>query len=131
VGSGLISPLASIGYHQYRDKPSQPHDGFATRAAEIAALREIAQGRQIAMTETGYSDGLPKRSAWPCSWFAKGRTEDQVAEYLRAEIEFAGQVGAECCVTYQLNDGAGPNEHFGIRRRDGSLKPAAYAAMRA
>jgi hypothetical protein len=127
VGTGLISEQAILGYHTYRSgDPEQAHSGFASRAEEFTALREIARGRRIACTEMGWSDGPPKRTGWPCSWFARGPSEGQVAQYLRTELEINRQFEAECCVVYQLNDGSARDEHFGIRRRDGTLKSSAH-----
>lgn len=127
LGSGLISEYATIAVHTYRSgEPSRPHAGFTSRSAEWAEVDRIAAGRRIACTEVGWTNA--RTSWWPC---ARPLGEGQVAQYLREEIEIARQAGTECCVVYQLNDGPGrdPLDRMGIRRHDGTLKPAAYVAM--
>ena len=127
IKTGLISQDAIVGYHSYRDgDPQEPHEGFPSRSAEFLELRRIAQGRRIANTEIGWSDGSPKRTVWPCSWFARGLSEGQVAQYLRKELEINRSFEAEFIVIFQLQDGTGRDEHFGIRRRDGTWKPSAF-----
>ena len=126
LGTGLISNQAIIGYHTYRSgDPDTANPGFASRYGEFNQLHDIVGTRQIAHTEAGWSDAKPNRNAWPCTWFRKGLTEAQVADYLMREIAYNAQAGAETFCTYQLNDGLGQDEHFGIRRVDGTLKPSA------
>lgn len=122
VKTGLVSPDAVLGFHSYRSgAPERPHEGFASRSAEFGELRAIARGRRIANTEVGWTDA--RTSWWPC---VHPLSEATVADYLRREIEINDNFEAECVVVFQLNDGAKSEEHFGIRRRDGSLKPSAH-----
>lgn len=121
--------VASVGYHQYRHTPpSTPLDGYSSRLDEFLSLREASGDCDTWMTETGWHTAKQSSGHWPCkkTW---SYTDAEVAQFLRAEIEFNDNVGAQCFVTYQLNDGPDPSngqDRFGIRTCEGELKPSAY-----
>jgi hypothetical protein len=121
-----------VGYHQYRSTPpGEALDGYAWREDEFRALRDAAGGRDVWMTESGWSTAKRTAGFWPLrkTW---AFTDDQVARYLRAEMSINAEHHARCFVTYQLNDGPDPSndqDRFGIRRSDGSLKPQARVLL--
>jgi hypothetical protein len=103
--------------HRYPDgdSPHNPHNGWASRDAEIETLKEIVGARPLACSEIGYHDD---------KW-----TEAQVADNMAWERQFFGGHGFEIISGYNINDGPGdePIDHFGFRRLDGSWKPVAFA----
>lgn len=117
-----------IGYHQYRSTPpSEPLDGYVSRGEEFTVLRAAAGARPLWCTESGWHTAERKSGCWPFS--RRWRYDDlEVEQFLRAEMRLNEDHGAECFVVYQLNDGNDPKndqDHFGIRRTDGTLKPSA------
>jgi hypothetical protein len=121
-----------VGYHQYRSTPPREAlDGYASRGDEFRALRDAAGSRSLWMTESGWHTAKRTEGCWPLrkSW---AYTDTEVAEFLREEARLNEAHGAECFVTYQLNDGENPandQDCFGIRRTDGSLKPSAKVLL--
>jgi hypothetical protein len=117
-----------IGYHQYRSTPpDKPLEGYVSRSEEFTVLRAAAGDRPLWMTECGWHTAQRESGCWP---FLKRwhYIDSQVAEFLRAEIRLNEQHGAEAFVLYQISDGPDPKndqDHFGIRRVDGTLKPSA------
>jgi hypothetical protein len=121
-----------VGYHQYRSTPpGEALDGYALRQDEFRALRDASGGRDVWMTESGWHTAKRTSGCWPFrkSW---SYTDEQVARFLRVEMDLNEESGAKCFVTYQLNDGPDPvndQDRFGIRRTDGSLKPQARVLL--
>ncbi len=101
-----------MSVHRYGDGSfDDPHSGFANRDREVHWLRAAIGDRPFSVTEFGYPDG--------------DMSEEEAARRIRVEFEFwAGKADFACL--YQLNDGRGTHEQFGIRRLDGSWKPSAY-----
>jgi len=132
VSAGLPSGVA-VGYHTYRQekRPWKPHDGFSTREAEFHRLQAIAGDRELWHTEVGWHTCENSSGWWPCkrkwSW-----TDDQVLEFLECEAGYNRRAGAKSFTVFQMNDGPGSGyeNHFGIRRIDGTLKPSAMVAQR-
>lgn len=128
---------AWIGWHGYRTTvpPWTPHPGFASRSDEMVRLKEIARGRRIFNTETGYHTAPSKVGGWLCQTFGIGcktvqYTDAQVAEFARWEFDFNKAHGSDGLVWFQHRDGANPNHYedrFGIMRQDGTWKPVADA----
>lgn len=116
-----------IGYHSYRDDPARPKEGFRSRVEEFDRLREIAMGREVWCTECGYHTARRKA----CIGTRRGLSDEQVAEYVRSEISLHRTAGAGAFVLYQLNDGPSNEaiDRYGIRRRDGTLKPVSRAHL--
>lgn len=123
---------AGVSVHRYPTGkgPWVPHDGFASREAEVLELRNlVGWGRRLGLTEFGYHTA-PRRSS---SWWGRllGRkerwTDAQVAEYVAWEFRFWSQQGAEFATLYQINDGPTdtPIDRYGIRASDGHMKPVA------
>ena len=122
----------AIGYHPYRQTaPGIPRKGFASRAAEFAALRRIAGPRSLWNTEIGWHTA-PRPNGFPLCFTKTARSETEVAAYLREELRLNERAGAEVVCVYQLNSGPAwrteSEDAFGVRRFDGSLRPAAYVA---
>lgn len=120
-----IPDSVTVGVHTYRDShPDKPLPGFGSRLEEFATLRAVVgSSRPVWGTEVGWHDG--RRSWWPC---VKPLSGAEVATRLTREFGLCAAARFEVATLYQLNDGTGRDEHFGIRRLDGSLKPSAYVA---
>lgn len=122
----------AVGYHPYRQTaPGIPRKGFASRAAEFAELRRLAGPRAIWNTEIGFHTA-PRPNGFPLCFTKTARSETEVAAYLREEMRLNARAGAEVACVYQLNCGSAwrteSEDAFGVRRPDGSLRPAAYVA---
>jgi hypothetical protein len=137
VAAGL-PPDVIIGYHSYRTTrtPETPLAGFASREAEFDRLRLAAAGRRLWNTEVGWHTApFSVSKGFPLCFVKETKrwTDQDVAGFLAAELELNAAFGAEIMTVYQLNDGPSdtPENRFGIRRQDGSLKPSASVAQRA
>jgi hypothetical protein len=121
-----------VGYHQYRSTPpAKPLDGYASREDEFRALRDAAGLCKAWMTESGWNTAKRTSGCWPFrkTW---SYTDEQVAQFLRVEMDMNAEHDAQCFVTYQLNDGPNPKngqDCFGVRRTDGTLKPSAEVLL--
>jgi hypothetical protein len=114
-----------IGVHTYRKgPPDKPLDGFSSRQAEFDELRSIVGVRKMWNTEIGWND-FKKRGGW-CS---KPLSPEEVASNLRREIVLCRENDMDVLVVFQLNDGRGAEEHFGIRTVDKILKASAHVAQ--
>ena len=134
LSSGLVSHQAGVGFHTYRSTPpGVPREGFLRREYEYDALRHLAAGRKLWMTEIGWSTA-PRKASGCAGWFGKrwSYSDEQVAEFLDYELRLNRDQGAECFTIFQLNDGMlDENEHrFGIRTYEGELKPSAHVVAR-
>lgn len=120
-----------IGFHRYPHRlgPEVPHPGFASRDAEWARLQRIAGGRAVACTEFGHHTArreylflgvIPRR---------KRLSDDKVAEHIAFDLAYFRDRGSLLAAVYQLNDGPTDTaiDRYGIRRADGTPKPAAAA----
>jgi hypothetical protein len=96
-----------ITYHHYTEKFDKPQEGFASREEEMEALLEIADGRNIACSESGYNSPV----------------EDLQAHHVAQELEFAEKYGLLFWTYFQLNDDVALDLHFGARRADLTWKP--------
>lgn len=127
LDGGGVFPV-EIGYHTYRWSPSQPRAGWDARADEFAALHAIAGCRGIWNTESGWHTARERRGLFGlCS---RRLSDNEVSDFIDAEIRENYIWGAESYTLYQLNDGPRDTweDRFGIRRLDGTLKPSAFAA---
>lgn len=116
---GLAAGLACdvVGWHRYRTEspPATALKDYGTRAQEFQALRRLTRGKPDWCTETG--------------WNTAGRfTDADVAQFAREEYAIQKAADVTVMVWYQITDGptAHYEDHFGIRRIDGSLKPVAH-----
>lgn len=128
VGSGL-PPDVVLGFHRYPHRlgPEVPHPGFSSREAEWARLQSIAAGRAVACTEFGHHTAIRKHGFLGLQ---KTRLSDQtVAEHITFDLTFFHDRGCLIAAVYQLNDGPTDTaiDRYGIRRADGTPKPAATA----
>lgn len=118
-----IDPRICVSIHRYPEKgkgPTAPHDRFTSRDAEVQKLRSIVGNRPLACTEVGYHRGRDS-----------GYSDEQVAEHLVWERQFFSTHGFDMVVVYQINDGpVGDTSalgNYGLRRHDGTWRPAARA----
>ena len=122
ISAGLPRDVA-IGFHRYPPKhdPTEPHDGFEDRWAEVARLHSVADGRKLWLTETGYTAGPRKHYGFPNCLWGKNRwlSEQEVADRMVTELRFWARVpNLEGAVIYQANDGPNRNnykDNFGLR----------------
>lgn len=119
-----IDPKICCSIHRYPERgkgPTAPHDRFKSREAEVAELRKIVGNRPLACTEVGYHRGAG----------SDGYTEEEIASHLAWERQFWTDQSFDFSVVYQINDGpAGDTSalgNYGLRRRDGTWRPAARA----
>ena len=103
--------------HRYGDGTFEhPHDGFASRDAEVQQLLTLCDGLPFIVTEFGYPSGEGTL------------TEDEQAARIGQEWAFWRRY-THVAALYQINDGPNPGETYGIRRYPWDLnqwKPAAY-----
>lgn len=130
VNAGV--PLdAVIGFHRYPHGlgPEEPHPGFATRDAEWTRLQAIAGGRQVACTEFGHHTAKRKYLFWGFIPLRKRVSETKVAEHVTFDLTYFRDRACVLAAVYQLNDGPTDTaiDRYGIRRSDGTGKPAAAA----
>lgn len=111
-GTGWPRGLYGISAHSYGPFP---HDGFRSREAEVEAFKSMLDGKPYIITECGLAS-------------TEGVTEEEQADFLRAEFQWWDSHGAIGTYWFQLNDGptGHPEHNFGIRRFDYSWKPAAF-----
>lgn len=122
-----LPPDCGVAVHRYPEgsDPTTPHEGFRTRSEEVSALRELIGERDLWVTETGFSE-----------WISDERrvSEQHVADYMEADLEFWRTHGAVAAAVYQLNSGRWANEGsfderrlaaYGIRTIEGTWKPLA------
>lgn len=119
---GLL-PNVAVGFHRYGTPEKdilKPHDGFPTRDAEMARLKQLAGGRTLLCTETG-DHTAPKR--YGCLRLRKAQlSEAKVIERQRKNLQHMRSHGVETAAIYQLNSGPDPNnpeDNYGIRSADG------------
>lgn len=129
--------LVGITAHRYGNGTFDwAHDGFASRDEEVAALVKLCDGRPYMITEFGYptdpAGGQRGRVV------QRGLSEAEVAANIAQEWAFWQAQGCQVPFLYQINDGPGSDEKYGIRRcgPDGhpitnSWKPAAYQVPQA
>jgi hypothetical protein len=119
-----------VSVHRYPCKgapPTLPQDGFASRQAEVDALKAIIGSRPWCVSEFGYHT-----AEWTTGWwFWRKRyrwTDEQVAAFVAWEWAFWERAGAVSATLYQINDGAEDTAlgRFGIRDIGGTWKPVAH-----
>ena len=118
-----------IGFHRYPHGlgPKVPHPGFANRDAEWTRLQNIAAGRAVACTELGHHTARRKFGPW--GLFRKRLSDAVVAEHITFDLTYFRDKGCLLAAVYQLNDGPTDTaiDRYGVRRGDGTPKPAAAA----
>ncbi len=113
---------AKLAVHRYPHDGDiyKPHPGFQTREQQASKLVELADGRDIWITETGLTEGPHD---------GRFHSEEHVADALEYEVRFWSCVASvKALCWYGINDGPNHDDtehHFGIRRLDGSWKPVA------
>jgi len=126
-----LSPDIVVGFHRYPHGPGpeQPHPGFANRDAEWVRLKQITGGRQVTCTEFGHHTA-PRRYGRLGLVRRRRRVSDQaVADHIVYDLAYFRERGCLASAIYQLNDGPTdrPIDRYGIRRADGTPKPAVAA----
>lgn len=88
--------------------------------------RSLSQNGRFGITELGWHTGARPRR-FPLCWRVNRWTDMDVGLFAAIERAHWQAAGATCLCWYQLNDGPGKDSEslFGIRRLDGSVKPAA------
>lgn len=124
----------SAHHYAYGSNPTAPHTGFPSLAAQIDRLGNIAAGRDIFLSEFGFTTGPRRSSNWLKRLFGLTErwTDAQVAQFVRDRWALWESHGAVGAVLYQLNDGptSDAEDRYGIRRTDGSWKPVADSFRR-
>jgi hypothetical protein len=115
-----------VGFHRYPESgrgAQAPHKGFESRDEEFDALEGLVSGRRVACTEFGYHTAEDRMGVFG----HRRRSESEVAESVRWDLDFFGQRGVLVAALYQLNDGTRDvaEERYGVRRLDRTLKPVA------
>jgi len=114
-----------IGFHRYPEAgrgAEAPHRGFESRDEEFEALAGLVGGRRVACTEFGYHTAEDRVGS-----LGLRRSESEVADSVRWDLNFFAQRHVLVAAIYQLNDGTRDvaEERYGVRRLDGTLKPVA------
>ena len=130
TAAGLPSDVV-VGFHRYPHglAPQVPHPGFRSRDAEWARLKGIAAGRALACTEFGHHTARRVYRFMRLIPLRRRLSEDTVAEHIVYDLTYFRNRGCLLAAVYQLNDGPTdtPIDRYGIRRADGTPKPAAAA----
>lgn len=131
LNQGLPAEVV-IGFHRYPKglTPQHPQDGFSSREAEWQELQRLANGRAVACTEVGHHTAPRKYKIWGVIPWKKRVSDAEVADHVVFDLEYFKSRGCLLTAVYQLNDGPSNDLHldrYGIRRTDGTWKPAADA----
>jgi hypothetical protein len=115
-----------VGFHRYPEAgrgAEAPHRGFESRDEEFEALAGLAGVRRVACTEFGYHTAEDRMGTFG----RRRRSESDVADSVRWDLNFFAQRNVLLAAIYQLNDGTRDiaEERYGVRRLDGTLKPVA------
>jgi hypothetical protein len=119
-----------LGFHRYPEAGRgavTPHKGFASRDDEFKALERIRGDRRVACTEFGYHTAEDRVGMFE----RRRRSDAEVVDSVRFDLDFFAPRGVLLAALYQLRDGDRdvPEERYGIRRADGTLKPVADALL--
>lgn len=122
------SAAAVPHWYPHGDSQQTPHPGFASREAEVDALRKaIGAGRQWGIWEFGFHTA--NRATRIERLFGRKRqwSDTAVLSFVLQEWKFWQEHGAAGACLYQLNDGPTNTaiDRYGIRRQDGTWKPVA------
>lgn len=131
--AGLPADLI-LGFHRYPKglSPENPQAGFDSREEEWQELQRLANGRAVACTEVGHHTAPRKYLKWGFIPWKKRVSEDDCAAHLAYDLTFFRDRGCLLTAVYQLNDGPTDThlDRYGIRRMDGTWKPAAAVVER-
>jgi hypothetical protein len=121
-----------VGFHRYPKglTPRNAQDGFSSRDQEWQELQRLASGRAVACTEVGHHTAPRRHLLWGFIPVRRRVSDADVAAHVVYDLAYFRERGALLTAVYQLNDGPSDDVHldrYGIRRRDGTLKPAADA----
>ncbi len=130
-----LPPCVGVTWHRYpaggySESFARPHDGYGAREDEVAKMGALAGHRPFGISEAGYHTALRTTGWW--LWRRSRRwTDDGVASLFAQEVQFWDAAGADFLVWYQLNDGPTDArlDRYGLRRIDGSWKPAASVLL--
>jgi hypothetical protein len=121
---GPLSPEVGVTSHRYHAPyPCDvwtPHEGFASRDDEVAALLGIIGDRPWAISEFGYHTAPQLKKTWLPKWWPGNSwrwTDVQVAGNVAQEWVYWRERGAVFAVLYQINDGPTDTreDRYGIR----------------
>ena len=126
-----VPPDVVLGFHRYPHglAPEIPHPGFANRDAEWTRLLTIAAGRPVACTEFGHHTARRRYLLWGFIPLHKRLSDQAIADHITYDLTYFRDRGCLLAAVYQLNDGPTDTaiDRYGIRRVDGTAKPAATA----
>ncbi|MHA2337479.1 MAG: hypothetical protein ACXACX_09255 [Candidatus Hodarchaeales archaeon] len=117
-----------FGIHPYRTevKPEDPFDKWERINDAVWDVKQhVLKGRKFAVTEIGWHSAIQQK----CGGWFKPRMEyefsdDEIAKFIKWEMNFWKKEGSELFAWYQLNDG--PDDialhHYGIRNLSGDWK---------
>lgn len=129
-----LPPDVLLGFHRYPKgtSPREPQEGFGSRDEEWRALQRLAGGRMVACTEVGHHTAPRRYRMWGLIPATRRVSDEEAAGHLLYDLCFFRERGCVLAVVYQLNDGPSdtPVNRYGIRRRDGTWKPAAEVITR-
>jgi PKD repeat protein len=126
-----LPPWIGVCYHRYKQSPGDtaktPRNGYASRAAEFAALKAVTGSRPLICSEFGWGTGAYRQRVW---WFwtrTRRLTEQDVLTRTRDELALLASQQIDAGIVYQIGDGPPgiERDYFGIRRFDGTWKPVA------
>ena len=125
-----------VAVHRYPEHGGfeVPHPGFASRDAEVQALRDIIGDVPICLSEFGYHNGPRKVRYGPFGLFSRTETwtPEQSAAQIRQECEFWPKWGTDAAILYQINSShTDPEDQYGVKYPDGSDKVPIVDVFRA
>lgn len=132
--AGGLPPDVVLGFHRYPRGmgPERPHPGFDSRDDEWLRLRQIAGARAVACTEFGHHTARRRQERFGLLRCRRRVSDEEVADDILFDLRFFQDRGCLLAAIYQLNDGPTDTDidRYGIRRADGSAKPAVAAISR-
>lgn len=123
----------TLGFHRYSYKTQtdrlRPWPLFSSREDEIAKLRTIGDGRDLAVTEFGYHTAEETEGFWIFSKPTR-LTDEQCRDYLTLDLRLYAANGVVYAIVYQARDG-NTDDYLGrygtLYDQNGSAKPQAMA----
>jgi hypothetical protein len=130
LSTSIVPADVVLGFHRYPEGgrgAEAPHKGFKSREEEFEALESLTGGRRVACTEFGYHTAEDRMGRFG----HRRRSESEVADSVRWDLDFFARHNVLLAAIYQLNDGIRDvgEERYGVRRLDGTLKPVADALV--
>ena len=119
-----MHPDLRVSFHRYPDgdqNVTKPKKGYASLAAEDAAILDCVRGRRWAISEAGLVDCTTTSGFW---FWKKTVMRTAVAGHRTQAARFR-RLGADFYVYYQMQDEGGQTSGYGVRGNDGLWKATA------